>query len=100
MQADESRDFVVVGSGAGGLTAALRARAAGADVVVLETEALLGGNTALSGGSMWVPGKALMREAGLNDSLDDALTKVQTGEIGDAKTVIALQYLALHWDEL
>ncbi len=83
MQLEENRDFVVVGSGAGGLTAALRARAAGADVVVLEKEALLGGNTALSGGSMWIPGNALLREAGVEDSLDAALIYLDAC-VGDA----------------
>jgi len=33
-------------------------------------------------------------------SLDEALEKVHRGEICDAKSVIALQYLALHWNEL
>lgn len=32
--------------------------------------------------------------------LDDALRMMEAGEIADAKTVLALQYAALHWDEL
>jgi 3-oxosteroid 1-dehydrogenase len=50
---------VVVGSGAAGLAAALRARTLGADVVVLEAAATIGGTTALSGGVVWAPGHHL-----------------------------------------
>ena len=31
--------------------------------------------------------------------LDDALEMIEDGRIVDAKTVLALQYLALHWDD-
>ena len=33
-------------------------------------------------------------------SLERALAMIDAGEIIDAKTVLALQYLAMHWDEL
>lgn len=49
-------DVVVVGSGA-----------AGADVVVLEKAAWIGGTTARSGGVMWVPNNPVMRAMGLAD---------------------------------
>lgn len=71
---EQVTDFVIIGSGAGGLCAALTARAAGAEVLVLEKEAMIGGNSALSGGTMWIPGNALMREAGIADSVEDGLT--------------------------
>jgi succinate dehydrogenase/fumarate reductase flavoprotein subunit len=48
-------DVVVIGSGAAGLMAALTAAVAGARVLVLESEALVGGTTAISGGAAWVP---------------------------------------------
>lgn len=78
-----TRDIVVVGSGAGALCAALTARVAGADVLVLEKEPLLGGNSALSGGTMWVPANPLMREAGVPDSIEDGLRYLD-GCVGDA----------------
>ena len=71
---EHTTDFVIIGSGAGGLCAALTARAIGAEVLVLEKEAMIGGNSALSGGTMWIPGNALMREAGIPDSVEDRLT--------------------------
>lgn len=79
----ETRDIIVVGSGAGGLCAALTARVAGADVLVVEKESLLGGNSALSGGTMWVPANSLMREAGIPDSIEEGLQYLN-GCVGDA----------------
>ncbi|PXW97410.1 succinate dehydrogenase/fumarate reductase flavoprotein subunit [Sphaerotilus hippei] len=57
-------DLLVVGSGAGGLSAAVTAAALGLSVRVVEKEAVLGGTTAWSGGWMWLPGHPLAREAG------------------------------------
>jgi len=56
---DESVDLVIIGSGGGGLCAALTAHDAGAQVVVLEKERLAGGSTAMSGGVLWVPNHPL-----------------------------------------
>lgn len=66
-------DFIVVGSGAGSLCAALKLRAAGKTVMVLEKTELLGGTTATSGGVMWIPNNRFMKEAGIPDSRDDAI---------------------------
>jgi 3-oxosteroid 1-dehydrogenase len=55
---------IVAGSGASGLTAALAAAAAGADVLVLERTGLLGGTTALGGGQVWVPANHFPENAG------------------------------------
>ncbi|TQC43168.1 FAD-dependent oxidoreductase [Rhodococcus sp. WS4] len=51
----EETDVIVVGSGAAGLMAALSAAQAGARVLMVESEPLLGGTTAISGGATWVP---------------------------------------------
>jgi succinate dehydrogenase/fumarate reductase flavoprotein subunit len=48
-------DVVVIGSGAGGLVAALAASVGGARVLVVEKTAAIGGTTALSEGMIWVP---------------------------------------------
>jgi 3-oxosteroid 1-dehydrogenase len=66
-------DVVVVGSGAGGLTAALAARHGGASVAVLEKAAYLGGTAAVSGGMLWVPMNQQMRELGREDTRDAAM---------------------------
>jgi glycerol-3-phosphate dehydrogenase len=46
----ETYDVVVLGTGAPGLTAAINAHAAGANVAVFEKGDLVGGTTAWSGG--------------------------------------------------
>ncbi|HWQ50694.1 MAG TPA: FAD-dependent oxidoreductase, partial [Terriglobales bacterium] len=47
---DESYDVVVVGSGFAGLAAAYSAKTAGADTVLIEKQAMTGGNSATNGG--------------------------------------------------
>ena len=61
-------DFVIVGSGAGSMCAALVLRAAGKRVLVLEKTGLVGGTTAISGGVMWIPANRYMKQAGIDDS--------------------------------
>lgn len=48
-------DLVVVGSGAGALTAAITAQAQGLRVLVIEKTDKYGGTSALSGGGIWIP---------------------------------------------
>src|SRR6185369_2757253 len=66
-------DVIVLGSGAAGLTAALSAAVAGATVAVYEKADLLGGTTALSGGTIWIPDNQPARRAGIADSRASAL---------------------------
>lgn len=49
-------DLVVLGSGVAGLTAALTATLQGLKVVVLEHQPLVGGTSARSSGTVWIPG--------------------------------------------
>ena len=66
-------DVLVIGSGAGGLTAAVAAAALGLDVLVVEKAAVLGGTTALSEGMIWIPNNAQARARGIADSAEAAL---------------------------
>lgn len=59
---------VVVGAGAAGLVAALSAQEAGAEVLVLERDALPRGSTALSAGLMPAAGTRWQHAAGVEDS--------------------------------
>ena len=79
---DHSTDFLVVGSGAG-VTGAIRARALGKDVLVVEKTDRFGGSTCMSGGVMWLPDNPLMRREGVTDSADAALRYFAT-VVGDA----------------
>lgn len=63
-------DVLVVGSGAGGLAAAVCAAARGLSVIVAEKDVYVGGTTALSGGFMWVPNNPVSRRDGIQDSTD------------------------------
>ncbi len=52
---DAEYDLVVLGSGASGMTAALVAAIEGARALVLETTARVGGTSARSSGTLWIP---------------------------------------------
>lgn len=73
----ETFDVVVVGSGAGGLSAAVTARSAGLNVVVVEKEEYFGGTTARSGGVLWIPGNHINAREGVNDSREAARAYLQ-----------------------
>lgn len=68
---DHEVDFLVVGSGAGGFSAALAAAARGLDTLIIEKSAVYGGSTALSGGGIWVPNNPTLLREGLGDTRDD-----------------------------
>jgi len=70
---NQSFDLVIVGSGGGGMVAAIAAADAGLRPVVIEKQATLGGSTAMSGGGLWIPNNPLMRAEGVADSYEDAL---------------------------
>jgi succinate dehydrogenase/fumarate reductase flavoprotein subunit len=72
-QFDHEVDVLVVGTGAGGLTASLAAKANGLDVLVIEKAALIGGSSALSGGGCWVPYAPVLRRAGVPDDRPEML---------------------------
>jgi 3-oxosteroid 1-dehydrogenase len=79
----ETFDFVVIGSGAGSMCAALVLRAAGKSVLIIEKTALVGGTTAISGGVMWIPNNRFMKSAGVADSVEDAM-KYLDAVVGDS----------------
>jgi 3-oxosteroid 1-dehydrogenase len=77
MMWDKEIDILVVGSGAGGLLSALVASEHHADVLVIEKESEWGGTSATSGGGIWIPASDQAREAGFEDSVDDAFKYVR-----------------------
>ena len=81
---DTTVDFVIAGSGGGGMVAALAAADAGAEALVLEKQALVGGSTCMSGGIFWIPNNPLMRAEGVPDSYEDAMAHFETvvGDVG------------------
>lgn len=65
-------DFLVVGSGAAGLSGALFGSLAGLDTILIEKTGLLGGTTATSGGVVWVPGNPAAQASSGGDDLAKA----------------------------
>lgn len=80
---DEEYDVVVVGSGAGGMTAALCAKGEGLSSVVIEQAAVYGGTSAVSGGGIWIPCNDGMPATGISDSPEEALTYLKHLTGGD-----------------
>ncbi|MEY8576778.1 FAD-dependent oxidoreductase [Corynebacteriaceae bacterium 6-324] len=67
----EHFDVVVVGSGAGGLSAAVTAAYHELSVCVIEKSDVLGGATSWSGGWAWTPGSHYAKQDGVNESKED-----------------------------
>lgn len=86
-------DVIVVGSGAGALTAACRARDLGNEVLVLEKAPYYGGTSASSGGGLWIPDNHLMRAAGIDDSEQDALDYLLALTAGDVAEEVVRAYV-------
>ena len=83
-------DVLVLGSGAGGMTAALTAATLGLDVALVEKAAVLGGTTARSAGSVWIPNS---RHAPVTDSPDNALRLSAQRARQSAARVVRLAFL-------
>ena len=88
---DHECDVLVVGTGAGGLSAAVTAAALGLDVLAVEKEQYYGGTTARSGGWLWIPRSPVAVRSGVQDSKEAARRYLQheTGNHFDADRVDA-----------
>ncbi|MCU0091370.1 FAD-binding protein [Pseudomonas koreensis] len=85
---DECCDVLVVGSGAGGMTAALRAHDLGLNVLLIEKSNEYGGTSAVSGGGIWIPGNHRIEALGGSDSAAEAIAYIRAvthGEIDDGR---------------
>ena len=67
---DKEADVVVVGYGGAGAAAAIAAREAGAEVIVLEKREVPGGSTAICGGIINAANTSVQQAAGIEDSAD------------------------------
>lgn len=84
---DLETDVVVVGSGAGGMVAAITAAKNRADVLVVEKGKLYGGTSATSGGVVWIPATHLALKEGAQDSAEEGFQYIRaltTPDVPDA----------------
>jgi fumarate reductase flavoprotein subunit len=108
MSADFTVPVVIAGAGAAGLTAALAARAAGAEVLILEREAAPGGTTAMSQGNICGAGTASQALHGEDDSPDILFADILAKTRGQTDPALAraiadeagrtLDWLVARWD--
>lgn len=91
MEFNTTCDLLVVGSGAGGLSAAVTANLHGLKVIVVEKESVLGGTSAISGGWLWVPGHPLTDGVDGTNTVEGAreYLRAETGNRFDAERVDA-----------
>jgi 3-oxosteroid 1-dehydrogenase len=82
MSAENEVDVLVVGSGAGAMTAALVAARSGLKALIVEKAKTYGGTSATSGGGLWIPCNHLMPGVGIEDNPADAMAYMTalTGE--------------------
>ena len=101
---DAEADLVALGSGIGGLGAAITAHDEGLSAIVLERAEQVGGVTALSLGEVWVPGSYLEAELGIDDSAESGFRYLKrlSMDYGDDLSIlnfavhspVALKYFA------
>ncbi|MFQ5565723.1 MAG: FAD-dependent oxidoreductase, partial [Paracoccaceae bacterium] len=81
---DIETDVVIIGAGACGLTAGLRALEAGAEVVVLERDARPTGSTSMSSGFIPAAGTRFQRAVGVRETPEDFAADIQKKAAGGA----------------
>ncbi|MEQ9071215.1 MAG: FAD-binding protein, partial [Gimesia chilikensis] len=85
---DHEVDFLIAGSGAASLTAALVAKDAGLEPLILEMTDMFGGSTAMSGGVIWIPNNPVMKRSGVADSYQEARAYLDAcvGDVGPSSS--------------
>src|SRR5882724_12187628 len=71
---DLETDLLVIGAGAAGMTAALVGTLEGLKTILCEKSDMVGGTTATSAGTVWIPGSRQSEAAGMPDSIAAAKT--------------------------
>ena len=79
---DEDVDFLIIGSGAAGLSAAIVAAENKARIKVIEKSAFIGGTSATSGGGVWIPCSSTAAAMGQQDTESDAFNYLR-GLVGE-----------------
>lgn len=72
-QWDDEADIIAIGAGGAGLAAGIEAQTQGVSIiicVICESQAMVGGNSAICNGGIAIPGSPLQAELGIDDSPD------------------------------
>lgn len=72
LKVHDAYDVIVLGAGAGGMTAAAVAADQGLETLVVEKTTLVGGTTAYAGGMVWAPNNPKKGDVGSTDTLEAA----------------------------
>ena len=80
---DHTVDLLIVGSGAGAMTAGLAGHDRGANTLLIEKSDRYGGSSAMSGGGLWIPNNHLMADVGVEDNVEDAWTYLRETTRGE-----------------
>lgn len=91
---DMEADLVAIGSGIGGLAAAITASDNGASALVLERSEQVGGVTALSMGEVWVAGNHHAAGLGVEDSVDSGFRYLKRLSMGYGSDAAILNMVA------
>ncbi|MBM4531636.1 FAD-binding protein, partial [Rhodococcus hoagii] len=81
-------DFLVVGSGGGGMVAGITAANRGMSSLIIDKGKTYGGSTAISGGGIWIPNAPVLVRKGAGDSRESVrryLDIVTEGKVSDER---------------
>lgn len=67
---DYEADIIAIGAGGAGLSCAIEAKEQGVSCIVIESQSIPGGNSALCNGGIAIPGSPLQEEQGIDDNPD------------------------------
>jgi 3-oxosteroid 1-dehydrogenase len=92
MKWDREVDILVFGAGMGGMTAALVGAHERLDVLLCEKTDQVGGTTATSAGTVWIPGSIQAVRDGVPDSIDEA-RRFLAAEVGPRAEIVREAFL-------
>lgn len=91
---NEEYDLVVIGAGAGGMTAALVSAIEGMRTLLVEKSDCVGGTTSRSSGTVWIPNNPQQRALGITGDREAALEYLEALVDGRSERVLREAFIA------